>query len=51
MGEGDDAYKGIKHEVKVMKSLGAVAELKAEIDELKVTYEIEALSSTSKLTN
>ena len=34
--ELDDSYKGISHDALLMKLLGAVAELKAEIEELKV---------------
>ena len=33
--ELDDSYKGISHDALLMKLLGAVAELKAEIEELK----------------
>ena len=35
VGEGEDSYKAINHDILVMKLLGAVAELKAEIEELK----------------
>ena len=31
VGEGEDSYKAINHDILVMKLLGAVAELKAEI--------------------
>jgi hypothetical protein len=35
VGEGEDSYKAINHDILVMKLLGAVAELKAEVEALK----------------
>lgn len=35
VGEGDDSYKAINHDIIVMKLLGAVAELQAEVQALK----------------
>jgi len=35
VGEGKDSYKAINHDILVMKLLGAVAELKAEVEALK----------------
>jgi len=35
VGEGEDSYKAINHDILVMKLLGAVAELKAEVETLK----------------
>ena len=37
VGEGEDSYKAINHDVLVMKLLGAIAELKAEVDALKAS--------------
>ena len=33
----DDSYKGISNDALIMKLLGAITELKAEVDELKST--------------
>ena len=35
VGEGEDSYKAINHDILVMKLLGAVSELKAEVEALK----------------
>ena len=37
VGEGDDSYKAINHDILVMKLLGAVAELQAEVAVLNAT--------------